>query len=58
MVSFHFSRDFVLGFRSKMYPVAVAAHPEKANQFAVGLSVGGVMVIEPLEGEEEWGFNG
>ncbi|CBI21123.3 unnamed protein product, partial [Vitis vinifera] len=44
------------GDRSRIYPLAVAAHPQKPNQFALGLSVGGVMVFEPLEPEEQWGL--
>ncbi|KAK4491060.1 hypothetical protein RD792_001782 [Penstemon davidsonii] len=38
-------------------PVVVAAHPQKPNQFALGLSSGGVVVIEPLESEERVGFS-
>ncbi|KAF2303789.1 hypothetical protein GH714_023422 [Hevea brasiliensis] len=30
------------------YPLVIAAHPQKPNQFAVGLSNGGVIVFEPL----------
>jgi len=33
----------------------IAAHPQEANQFAVGLSDGGVHVFEPLESEGKWG---
>lgn len=33
----------------------IAAHPHEANQFAVGLSDGGVNVFEPLESEGKWG---
>ncbi|PON89861.1 Topless-related protein [Trema orientale] len=36
-------------------PRVVAAHPQEANQFAVGLSDGGVVVLEPLELEGKWG---
>ncbi|KAL0330563.1 UNVERIFIED_CONTAM: protein TOPLESS [Sesamum radiatum] len=35
-------------------PVVVAAHPQKPHQFALGLSNGGVVVIEPLESEGRW----
>ncbi|KAL0311748.1 UNVERIFIED_CONTAM: Topless-related protein 1 [Sesamum radiatum] len=35
-------------------PVVVAAHPHKPYQFALGLSNGGVVVIEPLESEGGW----
>uniref|UniRef100_A0A1D1YH18 Topless-related protein 1 n=2 Tax=Anthurium amnicola TaxID=1678845 RepID=A0A1D1YH18_9ARAE len=38
---------------SNVYPVVVAAHPSEPNQFAVGLTDGGVHVLEPLE--SEWG---
>ncbi|KAK4415399.1 Topless-related protein 1 [Sesamum alatum] len=36
-------------------PTVVAAHPQKAYQFALGLSNGGVVVIEPsLESQGRW----
>lgn len=38
-----------------MYPLVIAAHPAESNQFALGLSDGGVQVIEPLESEGKWG---
>lgn len=38
-----------------MYPLVIAAHPIEPNQFALGLSDGGVQVIEPLEEEGKWG---
>lgn len=38
-----------------MYPTVVAAHPSEPNQFAVGLTDGGVVVMEPPESEETWG---
>lgn len=40
---------------SNVYPVVVAAHPSEANQFALGLTDGGVYVLEPLESERKWG---
>ncbi|KAI3463417.1 hypothetical protein Pfo_020080 [Paulownia fortunei] len=40
---------------SRVYPSVIVAHPDKANQFALGLSDGGVHVVEPLETEEMWG---
>ncbi|XVF74749.1 hypothetical protein PTKIN_Ptkin13bG0136600 [Pterospermum kingtungense] len=39
---------------AKVYPVVVAAHPSEPNQFALGLSDGGVHVFEPPE-EGKWG---
>lgn len=33
----------------------VAAHPHEPNQFAVGVTNGGVVVLEPLELEGKWG---
>ena len=56
MVSFLYIALVSRIFRSKIYPVVVAANPEKPNQFGVGLSVGGVIVFEPLETEEQWGL--
>ncbi|KAH0688342.1 hypothetical protein KY285_017933 [Solanum tuberosum] len=40
---------------SNIHPVVVAAHPEDPNQFALGMSDGGVHVFEPLESEGKWG---
>jgi hypothetical protein len=40
---------------STVYPLVIAAHPLEPNQFALGLSDGGVQVIEPLESEGKWG---
>lgn len=40
---------------STVYPVVVAAHPQKATQFAVGLANGEVYVLEPPESEGKWG---
>ncbi|KAJ0075921.1 hypothetical protein Patl1_34537 [Pistacia atlantica] len=37
--------------RSRIYAVAVAAHPSEPNQFALGLSHGGVTVLELTEAE-------
>lgn len=39
-----------------MQPLVVAAHPQEPNQFAVGLTDGGVVVFEPLELENKWGI--
>lgn len=33
----------------------IAAHPTEPNQFAIGLTDGGVYVFEPLESEGKWG---
>jgi len=41
--------------RHIVYPLVIVAHPKKPNQFAMGLSDGGVQVIEPLKSEGEWG---
>ncbi|KAK0572056.1 hypothetical protein LWI29_025480 [Acer saccharum] len=38
-----------------MFPIVVAAHPQNPNQFAVGLTDGGVCVFEPLESDGQWG---
>jgi len=40
---------------SSVYPLVIAAHPSEPNQFALGLSEGGVQVLEPLESEGKWG---
>ncbi|KAL9665557.1 hypothetical protein QQ045_020978 [Rhodiola kirilowii] len=39
----------------KSYPTVVAPHPSEPNQFALGFSDGGVVVMEPLESEGKWG---
>ncbi|KAK3011452.1 hypothetical protein RJ639_012750 [Escallonia herrerae] len=38
-----------------VHPLVIAAHPQEPNQFALGLSDGGVHVFEPLESEGRWG---
>ncbi|KAG6734030.1 hypothetical protein I3842_01G252300 [Carya illinoinensis] len=40
---------------SNVQPLVIAAHPQEPNQFALGLSDGGVHVFEPLESEGKWG---
>ncbi|XP_076957021.1 topless-related protein 4-like isoform X2 [Bidens hawaiensis] len=40
---------------SRVYPLVIAAHPSEPNQFALGLTDGGVVVLEPLESEGKWG---
>ncbi|XP_028798241.1 topless-related protein 1 isoform X2 [Neltuma alba] len=40
---------------SGLYPFVIAANPQDPNQFALGLTDGGVQVIEPLESEGKWG---
>eukprot|EP00262_Sarcandra_glabra_P008603 TRINITY_DN2218_c0_g1_i5.p1 TRINITY_DN2218_c0_g1~~TRINITY_DN2218_c0_g1_i5.p1 ORF type:complete len:1138 (+),score=249.84 TRINITY_DN2218_c0_g1_i5:76-3489(+) len=40
---------------STVYPLVIAAHPSEPNQFALGLTDGGVYVFEPLESEGKWG---
>ncbi|KAK2974417.1 hypothetical protein RJ640_021273 [Escallonia rubra] len=41
---------------SRVYPLVIAAHPTESNQFALGLTDGGVHVLEPLESEGKWGI--
>lgn len=41
-------------YSSRPHPLVIAAHPSKANQFALGLTDGGVHVLEPLESEGKW----
>ncbi|KAE9464317.1 hypothetical protein C3L33_03710, partial [Rhododendron williamsianum] len=40
---------------SRVYPVVIAAHPSEPNLFSLGLSDGGVYILEPLETEGKWG---
>ncbi|XP_071686114.1 topless-related protein 4-like isoform X2 [Rutidosis leptorrhynchoides] len=40
---------------ARVYPVVIAAHPTHINQFALGLTDGGVIVVEPQESEGKWG---
>uniref|UniRef100_A0A1D1XVX1 Protein TOPLESS n=1 Tax=Anthurium amnicola TaxID=1678845 RepID=A0A1D1XVX1_9ARAE len=40
---------------SNVYPLVIAAHPSEPNQFALGLTDGGVHVLEPIESEGKWG---
>ncbi|KAB5513881.1 hypothetical protein DKX38_027787 [Salix brachista] len=37
-----------------VYPTAIAAHPQEPNQFAVGLTDGGVIVFEPPISAGKW----
>ncbi|RDX70840.1 Topless-related protein 1, partial [Mucuna pruriens] len=37
-----------------IYPLAIAAHPQKPSQFAVGLTDGRVFVFEPQKPGEDW----
>lgn len=37
-----------------IYPLAIAAHPQKPDQFAVGLTDGRVYVFEPQKAGSEW----
>ena len=39
---------------TRVYPVVIAAHPSEPNQFAIGLTDGGVHVIEPPESGGSW----
>ncbi|KAK9269702.1 hypothetical protein L1049_001480 [Liquidambar formosana] len=39
----------------RAYPLVIAAHPSEPNQFALGLTDGGVVVLEPQESEGKWG---
>lgn len=40
---------------TNVHPLVIAVHPQEPNQFALGLSDGGVHVFEPLEAEGKWG---
>ncbi|KAG5555944.1 hypothetical protein RHGRI_006553 [Rhododendron griersonianum] len=40
-----------------VYPLVVATHPWKPNQFAVGLTNGSVIIMEPQESEGKWGLS-
>lgn len=42
------------GCSDDAYPLVIAAHPQKPNQFTVGLSNGGVIVFEPLNPTGKW----
>ncbi|XWS70724.1 hypothetical protein CRYUN_Cryun03dG0072000 [Craigia yunnanensis] len=39
----------------RVFPLVIAAHPSDPNQFALGLTDGGVHIVEPLESEGKWG---
>ncbi|XP_047322249.1 protein TPR1-like isoform X2 [Impatiens glandulifera] len=47
----------VLSGNQAVYPLAVAAHPQEPNQFAIGLIDGSVKVLEPLVSEAKWGVS-
>lgn len=42
-------------YSPNVHPLVIAAHPQKPNQFALGLTDGSVHVFEPLESEGKWG---
>lgn len=44
------------GASGSVYPLVIAAHPTEPNQFALGLTDGGVQVLEPSESEGRWGI--
>lgn len=39
----------------RVYPLVIAAHPSEPNQFALGLTDGGIHILEPQESEGKWG---
>ncbi|XP_022755149.1 topless-related protein 4-like [Durio zibethinus] len=39
----------------RVFPLVIAGHPSDPNQFALGLTDGGVYILEPLESEGKWG---
>ncbi|KAL9251834.1 Topless-related protein [Drosera capensis] len=39
----------------RVYPLVIAAHPSEPTQFALGLTDGGVCILEPLESDGQWG---
>ncbi|GAB2300307.1 Topless- protein 4 [Dionaea muscipula] len=39
----------------RVFPLVIAAHPSEPTQFALGLTDGGVCVLEPLEPDGQWG---
>lgn len=39
----------------RVCPNAIAAHPSDPSQLALGLSDGGVYVLEPLKSDKQWG---
>lgn len=49
---FDLSNNF---YSIRVYPLVIAAHPSESNQFALGLTDGGVHILEPLESEGKWG---
>ncbi|XAR71008.1 hypothetical protein NMG60_11028077 [Bertholletia excelsa] len=38
----------------EVYPIAIASHPQEPNQFALGLTDGAVVIMEPLESPGKW----
>ncbi|KAE9444694.1 hypothetical protein C3L33_23408, partial [Rhododendron williamsianum] len=40
-----------------VYPRVVAAHPDQPNQFAIGLTNGSVILMEPHESKSTWGLS-
>ncbi|KAK4489171.1 hypothetical protein RD792_004965 [Penstemon davidsonii] len=46
---------FTCQSKFKVYPLVIVVHPTKPNQFALGLTDGGICILEPLESEGNWG---
>ncbi|KAH9316517.1 hypothetical protein KI387_025144, partial [Taxus chinensis] len=40
---------------NSVHPLVIASHPSEPNQFALGMTDGGVHVLEPSESEGKWG---
>ncbi|KAK0571084.1 hypothetical protein LWI29_010705 [Acer saccharum] len=49
-----FGYSFTVGCSIDAYPNAIASHPQKPTQFAVGQTDGTIIVFEPEEPEGEW----
>nr|GMD21543.1 topless-related protein 3-like isoform X1 [Ipomoea batatas] len=52
--SAYLPHQLVLNGSEDVYPLVIAAHPQKPNQFAIGLTDGSIKVIEPLESQGNW----
>ncbi|XVF35631.1 hypothetical protein REPUB_Repub18cG0162800 [Reevesia pubescens] len=44
--------------RLNVYPIAIAAHPQKSTQFAVGLTDGGIIIFGPQKPGNTWYVGG
>ena len=54
-VFYDLTQNVSFDYSCSVYPLVIASHPSDSNQFALGMTNGGVYVIEPSESPGKWG---